>query len=314
MPDGNKSVTAIQVVACLIGVLAIVGMGWAIYTGPDFLKDTEKLNGLIKFSVALAVIAIALISVFYLISGSNTTDDSKALRLHFMERLMNVTSMQWVATLIGLLTIGGMVWVIFSEASLFEKPETARGLITFSVAIVTVSIALIMVFYLIFGDGDKETVKDRFTFGKDILMVFVGILGTIMGFYYGADQVSGDQIKNIASVVQKPAGTQNPEQTAFDLLLKKDFEGAVKAFDDAFNTTPALPSIGNIGAIRKLLADNKVEFTSGDEAKKQEVWQRIFCAIADGKLTVGMTDEMKKTVEGYCKPAATPSPSPTATP
>ena len=107
--------------------------------------------------------------------------------------------MQWVASVIGLFTIGGMVWVIASGGDLLRDGERTRGLITFSVAIVTVAIALILVFFLVFGvfGNNKEEFTSRFTFGKDILMVFVGILGTIMGFYYGTDKVSPDDIKTI---------------------------------------------------------------------------------------------------------------------
>jgi hypothetical protein len=244
-----------------------------------------------------------------------------------MAILSNITPMQWVALSIGLLTSGGLLWVIYTGADFFEKPEKARGLITFSVAIVTVAIALLLVFYLVLsdcpeGDGNKGVVKDRFTFGKDILLVFVGILGTIMGFYYGADNLSKDQIKSIADVVQKPAGSQDLEQKALDLLIKKDFDGAANAFDEAFNATPALANIGNIAAIRKILADKKDAFKAANDDAKKEIWRDIFLEIKTKQLTVGMTDEMKKTVEDYSKPPPSPSqtpipipsPSQTATP
>ena len=238
-------------------------------------------------------------------------DENKSFLRELLDIVKAVTPMQWVASLIGLLTIGGMVWVIATGANFFEDSTKARGLITFSVAIVTVAIALLLVLYLVLGGGTNEELKDRFTFGKDILLVFVGILGTIMGFYYGADKVSNKDVAAIAAVVQKPASqpTNNPEKTALDLLLKKDFEGATKGFDDAYNATPTLANIGNIDAIRKLLATRKDAYTKADDAGKQKIWQEVFCEISDNRLTVGMTDEMKKTDEGYCKPSASPVPS-----
>lgn len=224
------------------------------------------------------------------------------------------TPMQIVALLVGLLTIGGMVWVIASGAAFFEHATKARGLITFSVAIVTVAIALIMVFYLVFGDGDKDQIKDRFTFGKDILMVFVGILGTIMGFYYAENKVGREELQSIASVVQKPAPSQalDPEKNALEALLKKDLEAAAKAFDDAYKATPTLPNIDNIDYIRKLLATKKDAFTKANDADKAKIWDDIFCDILNSKKTAGMTDEMKKTLEGNCK--ASPGPSPSLSP
>lgn len=308
MADENKSVRTIQVVAIAIALVAIGGIVWAVGYGGGFLADAARVNGLIKFAAAIVTFAIVLIVVFYFVTGGNTSADSKIFTRELMDTVRKVTPMQWVASLIGLFTIGGIIWVIASGDDILQNAEKTRGLITFSVAIVTVSIALIMVFYLVFGLGESAEIKERFTFGKDILMVFVGILGTIMGFYYGADNLSKDQIKNIADVVQKPAGVQDPEQAAFDLLLKKDFNGALKAFDDAFNATPALPNIADIAAIRKILTDNRAGFAAaaGDEVKEKEIWQKIFCGIS----TAGMTEERKKTVDSYCRPAPSPTPTP----
>lgn len=318
MADEKKSVTTVQTFAAGIGLLAIGGIVWAAVFGGELISDTARLNGLISLSVAIVVIAITFILVFYLVSGTNSSQDGKAFRIEFLRIVMQVTPMQWVASLIGLFTLGGIIWVIASGDDILQNAEKTRGLITFSVAIVTVAIALILVFYLIFGgrldSDDKEEIKNRFTFGKDILMVFVGILGTVMGFYYGADKMSKDQLRNVADVVGKRPNAQNPEQTAIDLLLKKDFDGAVTAFDEAFNTTPALPNIGNIAAIRKVLADNKAAFSDADEAGRQALWKKIFQTISRNGLTVGMTDEMKKTVEGYVNPPPTPSPTSTPTP
>ncbi len=310
MPDGKKPVTAIQVFAFVIVLLTISAIVWAVGFSGDFLKEAARVNGLIKFSAAIVVIAIVFIVVFYFVSGTGSTEESKLFRLEFMQTVKDVTPMQWVASLIGLFTIGGIIWVIASGDDILRNANKTRGLITFSVAIVTVAIALIMVFYLVFSTGKDVEIKERFTFGKDILMVFVGILGTIMGFYYGADNLSKDQIDSIANVVQKPAGSQDFEQKALDLLIKKDFDGAVKAFDDAFNATPALANISNIAGMRKILADNKVAFMAANDDAKKEIWRAIFLDIMTKNLTAGMTDEMKKTVEDYSKPPASPSPSP----
>lgn len=313
MPDEKKPITMIQVFAVVIVLLTISAIVWAMGYGSEFLKEAAKVNGLIKFSSVIVVIAIVLITVFYLISGRSTREDSFVTR-ELLESIRKVTPMQWVASTIGLCTIGGIIWVIASGDDILQNAEKTRGLITFSVAIVTVAIALIMVFYLVFGEGDKEQVKDRFTFGKDVLMVFVGILGTVMGFYYGAENLSKEQIDSIANVVQKPAGSQDLEQKALDLLVKKDFDGAVKAFDDAFNATPALPNIGNIGGIRKILSDNSSAFKNAtDDAAKKEIWRNVFLEIFTKKLTVGMTGDQKKTVEDYSKPPTTPSPTATVT-
>lgn len=214
-----------------------------------------------------------------------------------------VTPMHAVASLIGLSAVGGMVWVIATGANFFADSTKARGLITFSVAIVTVAIALILVFYLVFGDGTYEQVKDRFTFGKDILMVFVGILGTIMGFYYGENRVSPENVQKIADTVQKsePASISDLEKKGFDALAAKDFEGAAKAFAEAYKVNPIWH---NVDEINKLLNRQKDEFTSAiakaDNPKIEEIWQNVFCEISTKNLTEGMSNDMITKLKNFC--------------
>jgi hypothetical protein len=63
--------------------------------------------------------------------------------------------------------------------------ETARGMITFVVSVVTVAMGLILVLAA-FLSGGKD-IEKRFGFGKDVFTILVGVLGTIMGFYYGQE-------------------------------------------------------------------------------------------------------------------------------
>jgi hypothetical protein len=73
-------------------------------------------------------------------------------------------------------------------ASLADR-EIARGLITFLIAITTVGIAVILTFSTIFGEqGDAE--DKRFDRGKQVLTTFIGVLGTIVGFYFGSEKIS----------------------------------------------------------------------------------------------------------------------------
>jgi hypothetical protein len=63
--------------------------------------------------------------------------------------------------------------------------QTARGLITLLIAISTVGIAIILAISTIVikegDDGDK-----RFDRGKQVLSVLIGVLGTIVGFYFAS--------------------------------------------------------------------------------------------------------------------------------
>lgn len=72
----------------------------------------------------------------------------------------------------------------FKLLNTLKDTEAARGLITFLIAGATVAIAVILALGTIFGD--KETYKERFDSGKEVLTILIGVLGTIVGFYYGS--------------------------------------------------------------------------------------------------------------------------------
>jgi hypothetical protein len=76
------------------------------------------------------------------------------------------------------------IWRSKDILSPLEEIAYARGLITFIVAFSTMATALILTLYAILSDGDA--VEDRFNRGKEILTIFIGVLGTIVGFYFGS--------------------------------------------------------------------------------------------------------------------------------
>ncbi len=67
-----------------------------------------------------------------------------------------------------------------------QETDVSRGLITFLVAVITVSISLLLVIWVLVSNLEKEELKTRFTSAKEILTTLVGILGTILGFYFGS--------------------------------------------------------------------------------------------------------------------------------
>ncbi|MBS0266697.1 MAG: hypothetical protein JSS02_32515, partial [Planctomycetes bacterium] len=59
----------------------------------------------------------------------------------------------------------------------------ARGLITFVITIVSIAFGLIVILSAVVLD--PPDLEEHFRAGKDVLTIFVGILGTIVGYYFG---------------------------------------------------------------------------------------------------------------------------------
>ena len=76
----------------------------------------------------------------------------------------------------------------------------ARGLITTLFAIMTVALALILILSVLFSSSPDY--EKRFVLGKEVLTIFIGILGTIVGFYFGSAPIDNGSIKT-ATVAQE---------------------------------------------------------------------------------------------------------------
>lgn len=91
-----------------------------------------------------------------------------------------------------------------------SDPAVARGLITLLFAMATVWIAMILTFAAV---SDK-TDDDKFSRGKDILTILVGIFGTIIGYYFGAESQQVQNQRSPADEVQiVPEERQLPSDT-----------------------------------------------------------------------------------------------------
>src|SRR5262245_4690872 len=333
MPNGegqDRRLIALNVATLVIGIGVIAGFVWFILGGWKEIYGDNFERGLIVFTLVIIIVAIVLISLLSRTLGRprDVEKVDQGFLGFVMEWLRNYPPYLTVSTGIGFVTVGLIAWFIITGPDFFSAPEKARGLITFAVAIVTVAIALLLVLYVLFGpsgDGDpkaEDDLKNRFTFGKDILMIFVGILGTIMGFYYGTDKVSPSAVTQIqgSAADSAAAATRAVETRSFDILIKQNYDDAVKAFDLLVKATPPSPNIKNINEIQKFLAENQTKFNNADDGGKRAIWKQLYCKISDGHMADGMGKEMIDKFDSGCRqPAATPtnqapaaSPSPTA--
>jgi hypothetical protein len=141
----------------------------------------------------------------------------------------------------------------------FSNTNSARGMITFVVSVVTVGIALILVMGAAFMSGSKDLDK-RFAFGKEVFTVLVGVLGTVMGFYYGqaaatgAGNVPGQTIQIAEAKVDPPTPIINKEFT-----LTANITGGTAPYKytvtfknkDAITGTPQVDVVSNDGSIKQ---------------------------------------------------------------
>lgn len=84
-------------------------------------------------------------------------------------------------SLLGYLVFDGKLRVL----NALSEPETARGLIVFVFSLGTVTIAILMI-AILFSNDDDDKVILRFDKSKEIFTAIIGIVGTIVGFYFGS--------------------------------------------------------------------------------------------------------------------------------
>jgi hypothetical protein len=84
--------------------------------------------------------------------------------------------------------------------------DQVRGLISFLITIAAVA-TIILIGVGIFWLEDKDEVKERFAAAKDLLTIVIGVLGTIVGFYFGT-QVTERQASIQNAAISEPANGQ----------------------------------------------------------------------------------------------------------
>ncbi len=90
-----------------------------------------------------------------------------------------------VIVLIGAAVVGIDTVVLSGMA----RSEFARGLITYLFSVVTIGTAVVLVLAALLSDGTDVSEK-RFQHGKEILSLLLGLFGTMVGFYFGAETAS----------------------------------------------------------------------------------------------------------------------------
>ena len=87
--------------------------------------------------------------------------------------------------------------------------EIARGVITYLVAVATVAIATVLVMAAILGGG--KDFERKFALGKEVLTLLIGVLGTIIGFYYGSSTQKAEATRAAVEVVPVKFTPETPD-------------------------------------------------------------------------------------------------------
>jgi hypothetical protein len=121
---------------------------------------------------------------------------------------------QIVLTLAGLLIAAILVYGIFINTNFFAlvgHADNARGLITFLFAFGTIAIAVIIAIALFWMP--VEELKERFDKAKDLFTILIGILGTIIGFYFGTASRSPSNVSTSALILSANAAAPGDKIT-----------------------------------------------------------------------------------------------------
>jgi uncharacterized protein YpmB len=130
--------------------------------------------------------------------------------------------------------------------------ERARNLITFLVAFGTIFIAVLAV---LTGMFIRE--KERFSSAKEVLAILVGILGTIVGFYYGqsAGKNANPDASNAAQIkVSDPTFEPSTLIRSQNANISFNISGGTKPYHYKITIPEANASIennSNTGAVRE---------------------------------------------------------------
>ncbi len=118
-----------------------------------------------------------------------------------------------IFAIVGLVFLGGVLMLIYTNA--VPTQEAARNVITLVVSVGTISLAIILVLAVLLQEDPSAMA--RFEKGKEVLTILVGILGTIVGFYFGAATVKApDGSPNKGAVESVEKGGPAPKNVKED--------------------------------------------------------------------------------------------------
>jgi len=183
---------------------------------------------------------------------------------------------------------------LLKSVPLYENlrdPEYARGVITFLIVVAAIGIGLFLTVQTFFGSGTQDEQAEKFRRGREVHSVLVGVMGTIVGFYFG-----------------------NTERARFELQVAP-IQVVFTAKDSKHLTTYAS---GGTSPYRYSLSFQRVK-SDATNAIPTDVTNKFsengwiaedFACSTDLKVTLSVTDktDRRKELSETVKTSATPQP------
>jgi len=190
---------------------------------------------------------------------------------------------------IAVLILVAIIWGLSGQrgflGSLGDK-TVARGLITFLITFTTIGIAIILAISTLYGDGGDDGER-RFDQGKQVLGVLIGILGTIVGFYFGSSTDVRAMPANAPQVLTiAPAAISNMQPKKGEKFTISSFVSGGKApytYSITFDP-PLIPAIKDVK-------------TADGIIKQDIIVPDTLSADAEVQYQIMVTDSLSKTAD-----------------
>jgi heme/copper-type cytochrome/quinol oxidase subunit 2 len=220
---------------------------------------------------------------------------------------------RYILFILGLVFLVVLVWKGSGDEGILKSlrdVETARGMITFLIAATTVGVALILALSTIINENDD--LKHRFDMGKEVLTLLIGVLGTIVGFYYGASVSNGDAPPEVemAAVAISPKEVEPGGEVTIATRVTGGEEPYT--YSITFNPPADMPEIEDEPALEGGYLVQRVTIPAQGITPGTEIAFKITATDNDGHQVVNDEEGSKFVVKtpAQAQPTAQPTPSP----
>jgi len=234
------------------------------------------------FAEVIAPDAAARVTLFWILAAVLV---SSSISIMAVYSFITSGALGPLVGVVALLALGLMTFVVFTL-----EPTSAQGtrvLITSLFVIGTITVAFILVLSVTFGRWPNAVALERFARGKEIFTGLLGILGTIVGFYFG-------NVESKQPLVDARAAVN---------IAQADFDRATAAFTKAelaVKKAEEAPEADEVTTAQKLF-DNTTDVAKKPDAKNvldaaKKAAKKIRDVEVENAKTVKNEAEAKKLV------------------